>query len=70
MRGFNLEEALNARFRNLVVFAVTAVIFAALLQHTAHVYGGYSPADIRTCALIGVPLVAILSILTKGKASD
>jgi hypothetical protein len=41
-----------------------------LLRHTAHVYGGYSTADIRAYALMAVPLVAILLVLSGGKAPD
>jgi hypothetical protein len=70
MRRFNLQEALNARFRHVVAFAGTAVVIAALLRHTAHVYGGYSPADIRVYALMSIPLVAILLALSGGKAPD
>jgi hypothetical protein len=66
----DLQEGLNARFRHVVAFAVTAVVIAALLRHAAHVYGGYSPADIRVCALMSVPLVAILLALSGGKAAD
>jgi hypothetical protein len=69
-RSSNLQEALNARFRHVVAFAVAAVAIAALLRHTAHVYGGYSPADIRAYALMAVPLVAILLVLSGGKAPD
>jgi hypothetical protein len=66
----DLQEGLNARFRDVVAFVSTAVAIAALLRHAAHVYGGYSPADIRVCALMSVPLVAILLALPGGKASD
>jgi hypothetical protein len=70
MRRSNLQEALNARFRHVVAFAIAAVAIAALLRHTVHVYGGYSPADIRAYALMAVPLVAILLALSGGKAPD
>ena len=69
-RSSNLQEALNARFRHVVAFAITAVVIAALLRHTAHVYGRYSTADIRAYALMAVPLVAILLVLSGGKAPD
>ena len=69
-RSSNLQEALNARFRHVVAFAITAVVIAALLRHTAHVYGGYSTADIRAYALMAVPLVAILLVWSGGKAPD
>ena len=70
MKGFNLQEALNARFRQVVAFAITAVVIAAVLRHTVHVYGGYSPADIRAYALMSIPLVAILLALARGRASN
>jgi hypothetical protein len=70
MKRFNLQETLNARFRHVLAFAITAVVIAALLRHTVHVYGGYSPADIRGYALMSIPLVVILLALAKGKPSD
>jgi hypothetical protein len=70
MKKSNLQEGLNARFRHVVAFAMAAVAIAALLRHTAHVYGGYSPADIRAYALMAVPLVAVLLALSGGKAPD
>lgn len=70
MKRFDLQETLNARFRHVLAFAITAVVIAALLRHTVHVYGGYSPADIRVYALMSIPLVVILFALAKGKASD
>jgi hypothetical protein len=70
MSRFNLQQALNARFRHVVVFATTAVVTAALLRHTVHVYGYYSPADIRAYALMTIPLVAVLFALANGKTPD
>jgi hypothetical protein len=70
MKRFDLQETLNARFRHVLAFAITAVVIAALLRHTVHVYGGYSPADIRGYALMSIPLVVILLALAKGKKSD
>jgi hypothetical protein len=70
MRRSDLQEALNARFRHVVAFAIAAVAIAALLRHTAHVYGGYSPADIRAWALMAVPLVAVLLAVSGDKAPD
>ncbi len=70
MKNSNLHEGLNARFRHVVALAIAAVTIAALLRHTAHVYGGYSPADIRAYALMAVPLVAILLAFSRGKVPD
>jgi hypothetical protein len=41
-------------------------VIAALLRHTVHVYGGYSPAHIRAWALMAIPLVAVLFALSGG----
>jgi hypothetical protein len=70
MKNSNLQEGLNARFRHVAAFAIAAVAIAALLRHTAHVYGGYSPADIRAYALMAIPLVAILLAFPWGKVPD
>jgi hypothetical protein len=70
MKKSNLQEGLNSRFRHVVTFAMAAVAIAALLRHTVHVYGGYSPADIRTFALMAIPLVAVLLVLFRGKVPD
>jgi len=70
MRRSNFQEILNARFRHVVVFATTAIVTAAFLRHTVHVYAYYSPSDIRDYALMTIPLVAILFALAKGKAPD
>jgi hypothetical protein len=56
-------QALNARFRHIIVAAFAAVIVAALLRHAVHVYGGYSREDIRAGALMAVPLFALLLVL-------
>ena len=70
MKGFNLQEALNARFRQVVAFAITAVVIAAVLRHTVHVYGGYSPADIRAYALMSIPLFVTLLVVARDRSSD
>lgn len=56
-------QALNARFRHIIVAAFAAVIVAALLRHTVHVYGGYSREDIRAGALMAVSLFALLLVV-------
>ena len=70
MRRFNLQEALNARFRQVVAFTITAVAIAALLRHTVHVYGGFSPDDIRAYALMSVPLFVTLLVVARDRSSD
>jgi hypothetical protein len=59
----NMMETLNSRFRYVVVFVVAAVVVAAVLRHTIHVYGGISPGDICTHALIALwPAIALFLI--------
>ena len=49
-------ETLNARFRHPVVFLIIAVFVAAALRHVLHVYGWISREEIRTGALMALPL--------------
>ena len=49
-------ETLNARFRHPVVFLIIAVFVAAVLRHVLHVYGWISREEIRTGALMALPL--------------
>ena len=51
-----MMETLNARFRDPVVFLIIAVFVAAVLRHVLHVYGWISREEIRTGALMALPL--------------
>lgn len=70
MNRFDHQQTLNTRFRHALVFAITSVVVAAFLRHAVHVYGYYSPADIRAYALMSIPPVVILFLLARRKASD
>lgn len=47
------------RFRYLVWIALAAVLTAAVLRHVLHVYGGFSPDDIRSDTLIALAAIAL-----------
>jgi hypothetical protein len=51
-------EVLNTRFWHIVVSLFAAIVSAALLRHTVHVYGGVSPDVIRVGALVTCFIVA------------
>ena len=56
----NMIETLNSQFKYIVAFVVAAVVVAAVLRHTIHVYGGISRGDICVAALIALgPAVAV-----------
>jgi hypothetical protein len=55
-------DPLSFRFRYLLAILFAAVLTAAALRHTMHVYGGFSREEIRQVALIATPLVAIAII--------
>lgn len=53
------------RFRYLIGIVVAAILFAALLRHVLHVYGGLSREDIRADALIAIFVVVVTTILIR-----
>jgi len=55
-------DGLNQQFKYIVAFLIGAVIIAAVLRHTVHVYGGFSREEIRAGALIAIPAVLLLAI--------
>jgi hypothetical protein len=55
-----MEDALNSRLKYAIAFVIAAVIAAALLRHTVHVYGGFTREEIRVGALIALPMVFVL----------
>jgi hypothetical protein len=55
--------SLDQRFRYVLAFLAGAVITAAALRHGIHIYGGIPREDIRTGALMAIPLVALAIIL-------
>jgi hypothetical protein len=50
-----MEQAINARVKYTLVFFVAALLVAAVLRHTVHVYGGISREGIRAAALLALP---------------
>jgi hypothetical protein len=55
-------EALNSRVRSILFVAFAAVLVAAVLRHTLHVYGGFSPEGIRSESLLLVSALAIVVV--------
>jgi len=53
------------RFRYLIGIVLAAILIAALLRHTLHVYGGLSREDIRADALIAVLVIVLTSIVIR-----
>ena len=53
------------RFRDLIGIVLAAILIAALLRHTLHVYGGLSREDIRADALIAVLVIVLTTIVIR-----
>jgi len=53
------------RFRYLIGIVLAAILIAALIRHTLHVYGGLSREDIRADALIAVLVIVLTSIVIR-----
>jgi hypothetical protein len=62
-----MMDALNLRFRHVVAFIVGALILAAVLRHTIHIYGGFSREEIRAGALAALPAVVLAIIFLQRK---
>lgn len=56
-------EVLNTRFRHVVVSLFAAVVSAALLRHTVHVYAGIDREEIRAGALIACFIMVFFLVL-------
>ena len=63
----SMMDALNLQFRHVVAFIVGALIVAAVLRHTIHVYGGFSREEIRAGALAALPAVVLAIIFLERK---
>jgi hypothetical protein len=50
-----MEQAINTRVKYTLLFLATALLVAAVLRHTVHVYGGFSREEIRAAALLALP---------------
>ena len=66
-RTARMLDQLNLGFKHIFAFLIGAVITAAPLRHGAHVYGGFSREEIRTDALMAVPVVALAVIFFRRK---
>jgi len=53
----------RVRLRYLIGIFLAAVVTAALLRHTVHVYAGFSREEIRTLALIAAGAGILLAVL-------
>jgi hypothetical protein len=60
-----MEEAINSRVKYTLAFLLGAVIVAAVLRHTVHVYGGFSREEIRTGALLALPAAMFVMVLVR-----
>jgi hypothetical protein len=56
-------EAVNSRFRHTLITAFAAVLVAAILRHTLHVYARISREDIRWQALLAVCALTIVVMI-------
>jgi len=54
-----MEQAINARMKYTLLFFIAALLVAAVLRHTVHVYGGVSREEIRAAALLALPAAFI-----------
>ena len=62
-RVSTMFETLNARFQRVLISLIAAVFVAAVLRHVLHVYGSMSREEIRTVALMALPM-AVFFYLT------
>jgi hypothetical protein len=60
-------DHLNLRFKYIAAFLIGAVIIAAVLRHTVHVYGGFPREEIRTGALIAIVAVLLAIVFLRRK---
>jgi hypothetical protein len=61
-------DSLDQRFSYVLAFLIGAVITAAALRHTVHVYGGITREEIRWDALMAIPAVALAIIFFRRKS--
>jgi hypothetical protein len=64
LAGSYARGSVNWRFRFTLLF-VMAVLVAAMLRHTVHVYGGISPEEMRAAALLLIPIAAVVMMLLR-----
>jgi hypothetical protein len=65
--GVARMDSFDRRFRYVFAFLIGAVIFAAVLRHVVHVYGGITREEIRAGALMAIPGIALAIIFLRRK---
>ena len=55
-----MQDAINTRVKYILAFLIGAIIVAAVLRHTVHVYGGFSREEIRAGALLALPAAVLV----------
>jgi hypothetical protein len=74
VKGWSLREEqqrldpLKFRFRYLIGIVLAAILIAAALRHTLHVYGGLSRQNIRADALIAL-LIVVAAVIALRRLS-
>jgi hypothetical protein len=66
VQGVAKMHTLDERSEYLLVFLV-GVITAAALRHIVHVYGGIPREEIRSDAMIAIPLIALVIVFFRRK---
>jgi hypothetical protein len=60
-----MEQAINSRVKYTLAFFIAAILVAALLRHTVHVYAGFSREEIRAATLLALPTAVVLFQLVR-----
>jgi hypothetical protein len=55
-----MEQTINSRVKFTLAFFIAAILVAALLRHTVHVYGGLSRQEIRDVSLLALPAAVVV----------
>jgi hypothetical protein len=66
-RVVSIIDQLSFRFRYFVAILFVTVIFAGVLRHLFHVYGGLSREEIRASALMAIPAIVLAIIFFQRK---
>lgn len=60
-------DGLGSLVRRSLAFLLAALVTAAILRHVIHIYGGFSPAEIRVGAAAFLVMVVSLLFVLKRK---
>ena len=55
-----MEQAINSRVKYALALFIAAILVAALLRHTVHVYGSFTRGEIRDATLIALPAAIVV----------